>query len=162
MYVRILRMRILLLFLMACASTPPAASPDPKPTTIAYVAISPRWVQQFVRTDGDDFKAWAADPKNAFRIAEVRHILFRKKDPAARKKAEAVIVRLGAGEDFVAIATSESEDNSKIRGGAIGTDTSKFVEPFRVAADALAPGQHTGVVETEFGFHVIRKDPNSV
>ncbi len=152
--------------LCSCASTPPAEGPlRPTEVVIEYVIVSQRWVQQFIHTDTNEFRAWAADPKNAVRIAEVRHILFRaKKDAApdarnaARRKAEAVIVRLETGEDFVTIATSESEDSSKLRGGAVGTDTGKFVEPFRLAADSIAPGQHTGVVETDFGFHIIKKD----
>jgi hypothetical protein len=159
-----MRFAAALLFL-ACGSPPAVQTPTRPETTIEYVVVSPRWVQQFIRTDTDDFRTWAGDPKSAVRIAEIRHILFRgKKDApdarlAARRKAEGVIVRLETGTDFVSIATSESEDSSKIRGGAVGTDTSKFVEPFRKAADALAPGQHSGVVETDFGFHVILKDP---
>jgi hypothetical protein len=45
-----------------------------------------------------------------------------------------------------------------MRGGALGSDTAKFVEPFRVAAEKLAPGEMTQV-RTQFGIHIIKKDP---
>jgi hypothetical protein len=148
-------MRFALLTLFLACGGPPAQPAPAADVTIEWTIVPPRWVEPFIRTDGDDFRAWAADPKSAIEIAVVRHILIRKD----RAKAEAILQRLTKGEDFVAIASSESDDTSKIRGGAVGSDTSKFVEPFRNAANALKPGERSGIVETQFGFHILMKDP---
>ncbi len=41
----------------------------------------------------------------------------------------------------------------------MGDKTDGFVTPFRVAADALKPGETTaGAVETQFGYHYIMRD----
>jgi hypothetical protein len=143
--------------LAACASTPAPQQPAvPREIVIEFAIVPPHWVEQFVRTDGEDYRAFAADPQSAGQIAEIRHILIRGDD---RKRAEAVLERLKKGEDFAEVAKSVSEDGSKMRGGSLGTDSTKFVEPFRIAADALKPGEMSGLVQTQFGFHIIKKDP---
>jgi len=149
-----MRLALAAIFALGCGGPPtqPAGSRD---VTIEWAIVPPKWVEPFVPTDGDDFRAWAGDPKSAPEIAVVRHILIR----TDRSRAETILARLAKGEDFVAIASSESEDTSKIRGGAVGSDTSRFVEPFRKAADALKPGERSGIVETQFGFHILMKDP---
>lgn len=151
--------RALLLFLVACGGPPAPQVPD-RPPIVEYVHVPVRWIEPYVRTDTEDFRAWSSDAKNQTAIAMIRHVLIRSKTDAdgARKRAEAILARAKSGESFEKLAL-ESEDGSKMNGGAVGTDPSKFVEPFRKAAEALAPGQISNVVETQFGFHVIAKDP---
>lgn len=93
-----------------------------------------------------------------------RHILF-KMDPNAddafktevRKKAEEVLAKVKAGEDFAALAKQYSEDTSAETGGDLGTfDRGKMVKPFEDAAFALAPGQTSEIVESPFGLHIIK------
>ena len=96
----------------------------------------------------------------------LRHILIRvdPKAPAADKakakeKAEDLLKRLQAGEDFAQLATASSEDpGTKVRGGDLGWISKGQTPPqFENAAFALTkPNQLSGVVESPFGFHVIQ------
>jgi peptidyl-prolyl cis-trans isomerase SurA len=77
---------------------------------------------------------------------------------AARRKAEQVLEELRAGADFEVLAKRYSEDpGSKERGGDLGWfRQGTMVRPFEQVAFALRPGDVSGVVETPFGFHIIK------
>jgi peptidyl-prolyl cis-trans isomerase SurA len=80
---------------------------------------------------------------------------------AARKQAEDVLAQLRAGGDFEVLARRFSGDpGSKERGGDLGYfRQGQMVRPFEAMAYALRPGELApAVVETDFGFHVIRLD----
>lgn len=88
-----------------------------------------------------------------------RHILIKSTTPEARGTIEALEKRLKAGEDFVALAMAYSEDpGSARRGGDLGFNIrGRMVKPFDDALFALAEaGQLSTIVESEFGFHLIR------
>lgn len=76
----------------------------------------------------------------------------------AQKKATAIHGMLEAGQDFAELARKNSDDpGSKDNGGELPwMSQGQTVPPFEAAALALSPGQLSGVVETQFGFHVIR------
>ena len=62
-----------------------------------------------------------------------------------------------AGEDFAALATELSEGPSGPKGGDLGFfSRERMVPPFAEAAFALKPGETSDVVQTRFGFHVIK------
>jgi parvulin-like peptidyl-prolyl isomerase len=100
----------------------------------------------------------------AFREIRVRHILFSvtgTNTAPAKKEAEAALAQLKAGADFAAIAKKQSDDpGSKAKGGDIGyiTRESQLVPQFLSAAFALKKGQLSGLVQTQFGYHIIRVD----
>ena len=94
-----------------------------------------------------------------------RHILIRVPSDAsgeekkkAREKIEGVWGRIKKGEDFARLAAELSEDtNSQMNGGDLGYFTKgQMAKPFEEAAFSLKPGQVSGVVETEFGYHLIK------
>jgi parvulin-like peptidyl-prolyl isomerase len=80
-------------------------------------------------------------------------------DPKQSKaKAEEVLARLRAGGDFNALAKEFSIDTSnKDQGGDLGWfGRGMMVKPFEDAAFALKPGELSGIVETQFGYHIIK------
>ena len=94
------------------------------------------------------------------------HILIRfdEKDTpdtkaAKKKQLEDIRARAKAGEDFAALAKEFSQDpGSKDQGGELGSfDRERMVKPFADAAFALKVGGLSEVVETEFGYHLIKK-----
>lgn len=75
----------------------------------------------------------------------------------AKEKAEAIRKRIVAGEDFAAVATSESTCPSAAKGGDLGYfSKGQMVPAFEEAAFSLKPGQISNVVETQFGYHIIK------
>jgi peptidyl-prolyl cis-trans isomerase C len=75
----------------------------------------------------------------------------------ARAKAEDVLKQARAGADFAKLARTYSNDASAPRGGDLGFFPKGQMAPtFEAAAFALAPNQISDVVETPFGFHVIK------
>jgi hypothetical protein len=76
----------------------------------------------------------------------------------ARKKTEGLLERARKGEDFAKLATENSDDpGSKDKGGEYDFFArGKMVPAFDKAAFALKPGEISDLVETEFGFHIIK------
>ena len=118
-----------------------------------------------------DFAALAREHytfhRDEFRLPEqfkAAHILKKVQcdcDREEKRRAiEQLLARLQAGEDFATLAKAESDDaGSAAQGGDLGRWLKRedVMAPF---ADALAPletGQLSGVVETSFGFHLIKK-----
>jgi peptidyl-prolyl cis-trans isomerase D len=76
----------------------------------------------------------------------------------ARQKADALLARLRAGEDFAELARTESDDpGSKEKGGDLGSfPRGHMVAPFEEVAFGLEPGALAEPVRSDFGFHLIR------
>jgi peptidyl-prolyl cis-trans isomerase D len=150
------------------------------------VKIDPLYFKARVKELSDDAAAaWATQHKaevekfytshmNRFRQGkkvDARHILIKVAEGAsdddkkkARDRIEAASKRVapapgGAGEDFAKVASELSEDSSQSKGGSLGTfGEGAMVKPFEEAAWALNKGDISGIVETRFGFHVIKVD----
>jgi PPIC-type PPIASE domain len=75
----------------------------------------------------------------------------------ARKKAEEALAKARKGEDFAALVKQYSEDpGSKDKGGEYTFGHGQMVPEFEKAAFALQPGQISDLVETQFGYHIIK------
>lgn len=122
------------------------------------VAISDQATREFY----DRNKAKIRSPERL----HLRHILVAttaQTPPAdkqkARQKADGVLARLKAGEDFAQLAMGNSDDTgSRLKGGDLGWIVKgQSVPQFEQAAFALAkPNDMSGVVESPFGFHIIQ------
>jgi len=95
---------------------------------------------------------------------KARHILILSKSSdspeqvaAERKKIETVLAKAKAGENFAELAKKYSQDGLASRGGELGFfSRGQMVKPFEEAAFSLKEGQISGVVKTQFGFHIIK------
>jgi len=121
------------------------------------VAVKPEQVTDFYTKNPDQFKEGDS--------VRASHILIgtgRGADQAARTqaraKAEEVLKEVKAGKDFGALAKEYSSDpGSAANGGDLGFfQQGQMVGPFNDAAFKLAPGEISDIVETEFGFHIIK------
>jgi peptidyl-prolyl cis-trans isomerase C len=92
------------------------------------------------------------------------HVLLntRGKDEAAKSvakaKIEELLMQAKAGGDFAELAKANSDCPSKARGGDLGFfGKGQMVPEFEQAAFALEEGKISDVVETQFGYHIIRR-----
>jgi len=119
------------------------------------VAISDEEVQDFYNENIEQMSMPEA--------IRARHILVKlaADDEAARDDAQASIAaiqkELQDGADFVTLATERSDAPSAPKGGDLGFfGRGQMVQAFEDVAFALQPGEISDVVETQFGFHIIK------
>ena len=101
------------------------------------------------------------DHKEELDEVHARHILIRVQSPdskeEARKQAQTLLDRVHGGEDFASLAKQYSHDGSKDEGGDLGFfGRGQMVPEFEKAAFSLKPGEVSDLVETQFGFHIIK------
>lgn len=75
----------------------------------------------------------------------------------SKAKAEEVLAKVKAGEDFAALAKQYSQDTTASAGGDLGFFAKgKMVPEFETAAFALKEGEVSGIVKTVYGYHIIK------
>ena len=105
-----------------------------------------------------------ADTYNTPEKRRARHILFKvaaddspETKGAKKTEAEKILAQIKKGGDFSQLAGQFSEDTTKAKGGDLGLFTrGQMVQPFEDSAFALKKGEVSGVVETVFGYHIIK------
>ena len=124
-------------------------------------------VIQKVTVSDKETKAYYDSHPNFFKEPEqvqASHILIKvetKFDESQKaevlKKIETIQQRLQEGGDFAALAKEYSECPSSEKGGDLGYfRRGQMVKPFEEAAFALEPGKVSGIIETKFGYHLIK------
>lgn len=106
-------------------------------------------------TDGEIQKYFNEHRSEYDQAEQVRvsHILLE-----SEAEARLVLARLRRGEKFEELAQQYSKDpGSKPQGGDLGfVSRGQLVGEFEKVAFSLKPGQTSGIVKTQFGFHIIR------
>ena len=130
--------------------------------------IAPEAVSAAIASRGEEIAKLYQEKGDLYNRPErvhARHILrtLAADAPAAevervRGEIEAAKKRIEGGEAFEAVAAEVSQDpGSQSRGGDLGFFArGQMVKPFEDAAFALAPGQISDPVKTDFGFHLIQ------
>ena len=132
-------------------------------------------MSKIIITDEETKSYYDANPQLFKQPEQVKasHILIKVAADAtdaqkaeARKKIEDVQQKIKNGGDFAELAKEYSEGPSNVRGGDLGYfRRGQMVKPFEDAAFALQPNEVSGVVETQFGYHIIKvydKKPEQV
>ncbi|MBK5101874.1 MAG: peptidyl-prolyl cis-trans isomerase [Desulfobacteraceae bacterium] len=126
-----------------------------------------RQFAQKVTISGEETKSYYDSHLDSFKQPEevkASHILIKIDSQAkesqkteARKKLEEVQKKLNKGDDFAALAKEFSQGPSSAKGGDLGYfRRGQMVKPFEEAAFALRPGEVSDIVETRFGYHLIK------
>lgn len=145
----------------------PEAYQSPETVNIQYLLLPRNVGEQDVEISDQELQAHYEEERAVGRFGgaqerRVRHILIAvdnaTDDAAALAKAEDLLARINAGEDFAALAGEFSDDpGSGSQGGDLGfADPDIYVPPFKEAVMSLAPGEIAGPVRTQFGYHIIR------
>jgi foldase protein PrsA len=107
----------------------------------------------------EEVNAYYDTHQNEFMSVKASHILLDTKE-----EAEKMLVRVKAGENFGELAKQNSKDPSaKENSGDLDYFRhGDMVEPFEKAAFALKPGEISEIVQTDFGFHIIKVEDSKL
>ncbi|MBE9521959.1 MAG: peptidylprolyl isomerase, partial [Proteobacteria bacterium] len=128
-----------------------------KENTLKGLSVSDEDVRLYYQGHKDDYKVPGQ--------VKVRHILLRLQKKAdkevvqqTRQRAENILKKVKAGEDFAVLAAAFSEDpGSRDRGGDLGWVVRSKLDPaFAKAAFAAKKGQVVGPVRSAYGFHLLK------
>jgi peptidyl-prolyl cis-trans isomerase D len=131
---------------------------------IKYALLDVEKVREQVKVPDADIEAFYKQNLSQYQSQEevrASHILLKtegKDEAEVRAKANEVLKRVKAGEDFAALAQQYSEDESNSgNGGDLGYfPRGAMVPEFEQVAYTLKPGEISDLVKTSFGFHIIK------
>jgi peptidyl-prolyl cis-trans isomerase C len=121
------------------------------------IAVKPQQVEDFYSQNPEQFQ----QPERV----RASHILIKFPENAdasartqARTKAQQILKDVKAGREFASLAKQHSQDpGSAVNGGDLGFfEQGQMVGPFNDAAFSLKPGAISDLVESEFGYHIIK------
>jgi peptidyl-prolyl cis-trans isomerase C len=128
--------------------------------------IDQRFTKQVKITD-DEIKQYYDANKEMFEKQEsvrARHILIKvpenatdEQKAAAKTTLEGIEKQVKDGKDFAELAKAHSECPSSAKGGDLGFfERGNMVKPFETAAFSMDKGEVSPIVETNFGYHLIK------
>lgn len=137
--------------------------------TIEYVSVDVESLKKGVTVNEEELKRYYAENISRYAVTEerrARHILIKSDAGAAadarqkaRALAEAVLAEVRkAPATFAEVAAKKSQDEGSAgQGGDLDFFArGAMVKPFDDAAFAMKPGEISNLVESEFGFHIIK------
>ena len=147
----------------------------PEKRQIRYVLVDTAKILSSIAVSKEELQSYYDQHRDDYRVPEqvsVSHILIKTPLPGpdgkvdakgleeARKKAEDVLKQVKAGGNFADLAKKYSEDpGSGKNGGSLGLiGRGRTVPEFEKAAFSLAKGATSDLVQSSYGFHIIRID----
>ena len=135
----------------------------PEKRSLAVILLDPATVKLTPPTDTllqKDYNANLDRYRTPERV-DARHILIKSdasNDAAMKAKAEGILKQIQSGGDFAKLAKDNSQDpGSAEKGGELGwLQKGQTVPEFEKSAFSLQPGQTSGLVKTEYGYHIIQ------
>jgi len=140
----------------------------PEQASVEYVTLDLESVKKNIAVSEDDLRKYYAENEKRYTSPEERrasHILVKADKDApkaerdkARAKAEGLLAEVRKNpQAFAEIAKKNSDDEgSATKGGDLDFfGRGAMVKPFEDAAFGLKPGETSGIVESDFGFHII-------
>ena len=141
----------------------------PERVRLHYVSYAPEDFEAEASVSEDEvldfYNTHKEDRFTEEKQVQARHILFSLADgvsddrkAATRSTAHGILERARKGEDFAALAEEYSQDTGTAsNGGDLGFfGRGRMVKPFEEAAFDMEVGQVSDLVETPFGFHIIK------
>lgn len=141
----------------------------PEQVRIEYLVLSQAQVMDEAKVTAEEIKAWYQANESRFKQTEQRqasHILIRAEKSAseadvkaAQTKAEGLLAQIKSSPaDFGKLAKQHSQDpGSADKGGDLGYFArGMMVKPFEDAVFGLKENQISGLVQSDFGFHIIK------
>ncbi|SBV35156.1 Parvulin-like peptidyl-prolyl isomerase [uncultured Stenotrophomonas sp.] len=134
---------------------------QPESVSIEYVELDMASMPPAAAADEATLRQRYEEEKARFVKPEERlasHILIGNSEGAEAKAAKLAEEAKQPGADFAALAKANSDDpGSKEAGGDLGwVERGVMVKPFEDALFAMQPGEVSGPVKTEFGYHVLQ------
>ena len=149
------------------------ANSIPEKRKISYVLIDTAKLTNDLKVTPQELQSYYDQHRDEYRVQEqvnVRHILIKTPLPGpdgkvdqkgvdgARAKAEDILKQVKAGGNFADLAKKYSEDTASAKdGGSLGwIQRGRTVPEFEKVAFSLPKGQTSDLVQSSYGFHIIR------
>jgi peptidyl-prolyl cis-trans isomerase C len=133
---------------------------------LAYEKFVDKQVGPVEINDADALEYYKQNEEDYNTPEQVRasHILLKvaqtateEEKAAAKTRIEKLLKEIKEGSDFATLARENSDCPSKVKGGDLGFfERGAMVKPFEDAAFGMKPGQMSDVIETQFGYHIIK------
>lgn len=142
---------------------------EPEKVKLEFVTLAPVDFMRNIKVDDAEVKRFYDENTAKFQGSEQRrasHILIgfgvsasAEQKQQAREKAEKILAEIKKNpKSFESLAVKESQDpGSAVKGGDLGSFArGAMVKPFEDAAFSLKVGEISNLVESEFGYHIIK------
>jgi peptidyl-prolyl cis-trans isomerase D len=141
----------------------------PAKAKIRYLLFDPKDYLKQIPVSAKEIEDYYENNKEKFgqpKRVKVRHILIKtdardqEATAKAKQRAESIREEAAKGKDFARLAKQNSEDlGTKDRGGEIGFISKGQVVPeFEQVAFSMKVGEISSVIQTQFGFHILKVD----
>jgi peptidyl-prolyl cis-trans isomerase D len=139
----------------------------PEKIKVKYIVFDPNNYNDNVTVSQEEIEAYYIKNKAMFdtpETVEARHIITRVSNwndnasvSRAKAKIEEVLAQIEKGKDFAELAKKYSEGPTAKNGGYLGTfSKGDMVKEFEDVAFKLKDGAISGIVKSEYGFHIIK------